>query len=60
MKDGPSVLSVGDVMRAMSFSPVKGTSVCERVCLCVRVCFECVSGCTFLIKLDAESETDKI
>ncbi len=40
--DEALVLSMGDVMRAICFSPVKGTCVCGRVLVCVLKC-ECVS-----------------
>lgn len=35
--DEALVLSMGDVMRAIFFSPVKGTCVWESACLCERV-----------------------
>lgn len=36
--DEVPVLSMSDVMRAICFSPVKGTYVWESACECVRVC----------------------
>lgn len=38
------MLNMGDVMRAICFSPDKGTCVWESVCLCVCV-FECECVC---------------